>query len=73
MTFVCPTCTYPSRLDHGCDNPGCVDNITHAPEWRAELVKRRDAEFARRASDERARQERAHLREWARRNGATAQ
>jgi hypothetical protein len=72
VSHICPTCTYPSRREDGCDNPACIDNVTHSPEWRATLISRYAAETARREAEEMERAKRKHIREWARRNGATA-
>lgn len=48
MTFVCPRCTYPSRLPDRCDNPGCEANpgVTQSrkDKWRAEHEKRKTEE-----------------------------
>jgi hypothetical protein len=72
MCFVCPTCSYPSRLDDGCDNPACVDRKGISAAWRAELIQRQETEAKRRADDEARIAERAKMRAWAHRNGASA-
>lgn len=62
MTFVCPTCTYPSHLPDRCDNPGCEANPgvseTQKAEWRAARLKRAAEE----AERERIREIRRRMR-----------
>ena len=59
--FVCEVCTYPSRVAH-CDNPACLGNPTHSPEWRAELKRRAEDHRLKVAAEEARREYRRSLR-----------
>lgn len=57
-TFVCETCTYPSRAAAHCDNPGCVANPSVSEKQKALWAE--EAERSRRYAVETA--ERIRLR-----------